>query len=54
MAVDVELTGELTKGMSVVDARWSGAARPNVDLATGVDVTLARAYIHKTLGTAFE
>jgi len=54
MAVDVEISGELTKGMSVIDGRWSGAPRPNVDVAMAVDITLARAYIHKTMGTAFE
>lgn len=54
MNVDVELSGELTRGMSVVDARWSGAGKPNVDLAVGVDLAVVRAYIHKTLGTAFE
>ncbi len=54
MPVDVETSGELTKGMMVIDARWATSARPNVDVATAADLTLARAYIHKTLGTAFE
>jgi inosine-uridine nucleoside N-ribohydrolase len=51
---DVETGGELTRGMSVLDARWGTKALANVDLATGVDVALVRSYIHKTLGVAFE
>jgi inosine-uridine nucleoside N-ribohydrolase len=48
--VDVETRGELTRGMSVFDARWSGTAHPNVDLATAVDVQGIRKYIQATLG----
>jgi inosine-uridine nucleoside N-ribohydrolase len=51
---DVETTGELTRGMSVFDARWATTARPNIDVATSVNVELVRAYIHKTMGKAFE
>ncbi|MFL5341261.1 MAG: nucleoside hydrolase [Gemmataceae bacterium] len=47
--VDVETQGELTRGTSVVDARANPAAPPNVDLATGVDVTAVRDYIVQTL-----
>ena len=49
MYVDVETRGELTRGMSVVDARPTPADRPNVDLAMGLDVAAARAYIERTL-----
>jgi inosine-uridine nucleoside N-ribohydrolase len=48
--VDVEVRGELTRGMSVFDARWGGTARANVDLAVGVDVHGVRKYIQSTLG----
>jgi len=48
MAVDVETRGELTRGMSVVDARPS-APPPNVDLAVGVDVQAVRDYMTRIL-----
>lgn len=48
--VDVETRGELTRGMSVFDARWGGASPPNVDLAIGVDLHAVRKYIQATLG----
>ena len=48
MAVDVETRGELTRGMSVVDARPS-APKPNVDLAVGVDVQAVRDYMARIL-----
>jgi inosine-uridine nucleoside N-ribohydrolase len=48
MAVDVETRGELTRGMSVVDAR-PAAAKPNVDLAVGVDVQAVRDYMARIL-----
>ncbi len=47
---DVELRGELTRGMSVFDVRWGVAAKPNVELATGVDVPAVRQYMQRTLG----
>ncbi len=49
VAADVELRGELTRGMSVFDARWGVAAKPNVELATGVDVPAVRQYIQRIL-----
>jgi inosine-uridine nucleoside N-ribohydrolase len=49
MHVDVEVRGELTRGMSVVDARATPAGPANVDLATGIDVTAVRDYIGRTL-----
>jgi inosine-uridine nucleoside N-ribohydrolase len=52
MAVDVETRGELTRGMSVVDARTDPKAKPNVDLALGVDVQAVREYIDRTLRQA--
>jgi len=48
MSVDVETRGELTRGMSVVDARPS-APKPNVDLAIGVDVQAVRDYMARIL-----
>jgi inosine-uridine nucleoside N-ribohydrolase len=50
VAADVELRGELTRGMSVFDVRWSSTAKPNVELATSVDVQAVRQYIQRTLG----
>jgi inosine-uridine nucleoside N-ribohydrolase len=46
-SVDVETRGELTRGMSVVDVR--PGAKPNVDLAVGVDVQAARDYMTRIL-----
>jgi inosine-uridine nucleoside N-ribohydrolase len=50
MPVDVETRGELTRGMTVFDARWGTTARPNIDLAVALDVTAARQYVAGTLG----
>jgi inosine-uridine nucleoside N-ribohydrolase len=50
--VNVETRGELTRGMSIVDSRPKPASPPNVDLAVGVDLTLVREYIYKTLKNA--
>jgi inosine-uridine nucleoside N-ribohydrolase len=47
--VDVETRGELTRGMSVIDTRWTTKERPNVDLAVGVDVAAVRKYMEKIL-----
>lgn len=52
MPVDVETTGELTRGMSVVDARPLTKGRPNVELAVGVDLQAVRDYISRILGIA--
>ena len=51
LAVDVETRGELTRGMSVVDAR-PAAPKPNVDLAVGVDVQAVRDYMARILRSA--
>lgn len=48
-SVDVEVRGELTRGMSVVEARWSRQGAANVDLVVGVDVAAVRRYIETTL-----
>ena len=45
IAADVETRGELTRGMSIFDARWAPATRPNIDLAVGVDLTATRQYV---------
>jgi purine nucleosidase len=47
--VDVEIRGELTRGMSVVDARPEQHGKANVDLAVGIDMQPVRAYIHRIL-----
>jgi len=52
LAVDVETRGELTRGMSVVDARPEQESKPNVDVGVGVDVAAIRAYIRRILGDA--
>ena len=50
--VDVETRGELTRGMSVIDARPSPGGVPNVDLAVGIDVVAVRDYIGRILRVA--
>jgi inosine-uridine nucleoside N-ribohydrolase len=52
MSVDVETRGEITRGMSVVDARANPTDKPNVHLGIGVDVSAVREYIDGTLGRA--
>jgi inosine-uridine nucleoside N-ribohydrolase len=49
VVADVEVRGELTRGMSVIDTRWGVTERPNVELATSIDVTAARQYVRRTL-----
>lgn len=48
VAADVEVKGELTRGMTVFDVRPS-APKPNIDLAVGLDLAAARAWIDRTL-----
>ncbi len=50
--VDVELRGELTRGMSVVDVRPTPGGAPNVDIVTNVDIVGVREYIHRILSQA--
>ncbi|MBA4064100.1 MAG: nucleoside hydrolase [Isosphaera sp.] len=50
--VDVETRGELTRGMTVVDARPTPAGGPNARVATGVAVADVREYIIRTLNQA--
>jgi inosine-uridine nucleoside N-ribohydrolase len=49
MPIDIETRGELTRGMSVVDARREQTEPPNVDLAVGVEPAPVREYIEQTL-----
>src|SRR5262249_9398867 len=49
VAADVETRGELTRGMSVIDARTWHKPTPNLDLAVGVDVDAVRPSIARTL-----
>jgi inosine-uridine nucleoside N-ribohydrolase len=49
MRVDVETRGELTRGMSVVDARPEHKDPANVDLAVGVELAAVREYINDVL-----
>jgi inosine-uridine nucleoside N-ribohydrolase len=52
MTVDVEIRGELTRGMTVVDQRPWRTAAANIDLAVDVDVPAVRGYIERTLRQA--
>ena len=47
--VDVETRGELTRGMSVVDARATPAGPKNVHIGVGIDVIGVRDYISRIL-----
>jgi inosine-uridine nucleoside N-ribohydrolase len=47
--IDVETRGELTRGMSVVDARPEQHGKANVDLAVGIEMQAVREYIHRIL-----
>ena len=49
LPVDVETRGELTRGMSVVDARPEHHGKPTVDLAVGVEMPPVREYIRRIL-----
>jgi inosine-uridine nucleoside N-ribohydrolase len=49
MYVDVELVGDLTRGMTLVDARPQPANEANIRLAVDVDVPAVRDYILRTL-----
>jgi inosine-uridine nucleoside N-ribohydrolase len=49
VAVDVETRGELTRGMSVIDARTWRRHTPNAELAVGVDTTAVRDYVQRVL-----
>jgi inosine-uridine nucleoside N-ribohydrolase len=49
VVADIETRGELTRGMTVFDTRWGATAKPNIDLAIGVDVPAVRRYIDRTL-----
>src|SRR5262249_8886715 len=49
VTVDVELRGELTRGMSVIDQRPWRTATPNVHLAVEVDAPAARTYMDRIL-----
>ena len=50
--VDVETRGDLTRGMTVIDARPGATAAPNARVATGVAVPEVREYILGTLRNA--
>ena len=50
--VDVETRGDLTRGMTVIDARPGRTAAPNARVATGVAMHEVRAYIERTLKAA--
>jgi inosine-uridine nucleoside N-ribohydrolase len=52
MVVDVETRGDLTRGMSVVDARTRRSGTPNVELAVGVDVEAVRGYMNRILAAS--
>ena len=50
MSVDVEIGGELTRGMSVFDMREWNHPIPNVDVAVHFDGQGIRDYMHRILG----
>jgi inosine-uridine nucleoside N-ribohydrolase len=50
--LDVETRGDLTRGMTVIDARPTPVGSPNARVATGVAVADVREYILKTLKSA--
>jgi inosine-uridine nucleoside N-ribohydrolase len=50
VAADVELRGELTRGMCVIDQRVGQRGAPNVDLAIEVNSPAVREYIDRVLG----
>jgi inosine-uridine nucleoside N-ribohydrolase len=52
LRVDVEVSGELTRGMSVVDARPGAKNDTNVDLAVGLDRARLREYLKSTFCTS--
>ena len=49
MYVDVELVGDLTRGMTLVDSRAQPANEANIRLAVDLDVPAVREYILQTL-----
>jgi inosine-uridine nucleoside N-ribohydrolase len=49
LRVDIEVTGELTRGMTVVDARTHVKHDSNVDLAVGLDRIRLREYLKSML-----
>ncbi len=51
--VDIEVQGELTRGMTVFDQRTWHPATPNIDLAHDVDTHAVRQYIKEVLGFEF-
>jgi inosine-uridine nucleoside N-ribohydrolase len=50
--VDVETRGDLTRGMTVIDARANPSGAPNARVATGTAVAEVREYIVRTLEQA--
>jgi inosine-uridine nucleoside N-ribohydrolase len=52
MHVEVEVRGELTRGMSIFDTRPNPAGPPNAEVVTNVDIVGVRDYIHATLARA--
>jgi inosine-uridine nucleoside N-ribohydrolase len=47
--VDIEVRGELTRGMTVLDHRPDGASNRNVDWAVSADGTEIRSYLWRLL-----
>ncbi len=50
LMVDIEIQGELTRGMSVVDARWSSLGSANVDLVVEMNAGLIHDSLMQLLG----
>jgi Inosine-uridine nucleoside N-ribohydrolase len=52
MRIDVEVAGELTRGMTVFDRRGIVTRQPNIDVLTGVDSVGVRDYLTKLVRSA--
>jgi inosine-uridine nucleoside N-ribohydrolase len=52
MHVDVETRGELTRGVSVIDARANPEHKPNSEVVTDVNVPAVREYMFRILASA--
>jgi inosine-uridine nucleoside N-ribohydrolase len=52
ICIDVELRGDLTRGMCVIDTRPNTTSKPNAQIAVSVDVVGVRDYITSILSRA--
>ncbi|WP_437192729.1 nucleoside hydrolase [Planctomicrobium sp. SH527] len=52
LQLDVEVSGELTRGMTVFDRRGLGRHQPNIDVLCGIDSVGVRDYVTKLIRAA--